>query len=267
MLEEHPDDKGRTLGQRTLLELKGISKHFGGVTALHDVSFDVRAGEVLGLVGDNGAGKSTLVKILAGVIRADEGLLVLEGSSTYPSSPLGAQRAGVQVVHQELSLCGNLNSVANIFLGREVVRFRGLGPLAVLDRHLMSREARKSMTELGLVSSEDLDVPVRQLSGGQQQIVAIARAVFLSCKVLLLDEPTAALGVKERVHVLDIIRKLVEPGEKGVVVVSHNLEELMGIADRIVVLRLGQVVGRFDASEVSIHEVVTAIVGGRRASD
>lgn len=246
----------------TLLEIEGVGKRFGGVAALRNINLQVRAGEVLGLVGDNGAGKSTLVKIISGVIRADEGTMSLNGVSPYPASPLAAQKAGIQVVHQELSLCGNLDAVANIFLGREIVTLGGLGPLAVLDQDEMYLKARKSMNELGLVSSEDLHVPVAQLSGGQQQIVAIARAVFVDCRVLILDEPTAALGVAERAHILDMIRKLVQSGEKGVVVVSHNLEELLTIADRIVVLRLGQVVGRFDADQVSVHDVVSAIVGG-----
>lgn len=254
--------EGKAGARSVLLDIQEVGKRFGGVAALRDVNLQVRAGEVLGLVGDNGAGKSTLVKIISGVMRADEGTIFLDGVSSYPTSPLAAQKAGIQVVHQELSLCGNLDAVANIFLGREAVTFKGLGPLAVLDQDEMYLKARQSMNELGLVSSEDLHVPVAQLSGGQQQIVAIARAVFVSCRVLILDEPTAALGVAERGHILGMIRQLVQSGDKGIVVVSHNLDELLSIADRIVVLRLGQVVGRFDANQVSVEDVVSAIVGG-----
>lgn len=243
------------------LSVRGVKKRFGGVHALKGVTVQLYPGEVLGIVGDNGAGKSTLVKIIGGVVKADEGLLEL-GSRSYPTNPLEVQKAGVRIVYQDLALCGNVNAVANIYLGREQVKWGWLGPLAVRDETAMRAAARAAITELGLVSSEDLDVPVRNLSGGQQQVVAIARAIFEECTVLILDEPTAALGVTEREHVLSMIRHLADTKAIAIGVISHNIDELLSVADRVVALRHGWVVGRFDGRDTSVVDVVAAIVGG-----
>ena len=245
-----------------IVELQSISKNFGGVQALRDVSMGIAAGEVLGLVGDNGAGKSTLVKLISASLRPDSGSLVLAGARAYPTSPLGAQRAGINVVYQDLALAPNLTAVGNIFLGRELKRWRWLGPLSVLDEPSMYEHATRSIKELGLVSSEDLSIPVANMSGGQRQIVAIARAIFASCRVLILDEPTAALGVAERARVLAMIKELSLRANIAIMVVSHNIEELMSVVDRIVVLRLGRVVAVFEkAQQASALDVVAAITG------
>lgn len=245
-----------------LLKARQIRKRFGGVEALKGVSLNVHAGRVLGLAGDNGAGKSTLMKIIGGAEWPDSGQLLIDGNRSYSGNPKAAQREGVQVVYQDLALCGNVSAVSNIFLGREKVRWKSLGPVSLLDQRAMREESRATITDLGLVSSEDLDVPARNLSGGQQQIVAIARAIFKDCRVLLLDEPTAALGVTEREHVLRTVRELAERKNIGIVIVSHNIDELVSIADHIVVLRHGRVVGRFDGARSSVSEVVSAIVSG-----
>lgn len=250
-----------------VLRARKVHKRYGGVQALTGVSLTIRAGEVVGLAGDNGAGKSTLVKIIGGVERPDRGVLYLKGEPSYPSTPLTAQRAGVRVVYQDLALCSNVSAVSNVFLGREKVKVSKLGPFAIRDEVGMWKEAREAVTALGLISSEDLNVPVRYLSGGQQQMIAIARAIFQECRLLLLDEPTAALGVVEREHVLETVRSLGDGGRMGVVLVSHNIDELVSVTDRVVVLRHGRVVGRFEAGGLSVPRVVEAIVGGSPLED
>lgn len=247
-------------GVRTALKVVQISKHFGGVVALNGAEIEVDYGEVVGLVGDNGAGKSTLVKVIAGVHLPDSGAVLVDGEKVQFRSPAAAQRGGVQAVYQDLALCGNLSAIANIYLHREIVRFPWLGRLSVLDRDAMSSDARQLVTGLGLLSSEDLAAPVARLSGGQQQIIAIARAMLVSCRVLLLDEPTASLGIAERARVLEVIRTLRER-QMGIVIVSHNLEELLQVVDRVVVLRLGRSCGNFPARSTPAHEIVAAIVG------
>ena len=244
----------------TALKAVRISKHFEGVVALDGAELEVGYGEVVGLVGDNGAGKSTLVKIIAGVHPADSGTVLVDGEAVQFRSPAAAQRAGVQVVYQDLALCGNLSAIANIYLHRESVRFPSLGRLSPLDRDAMRNDARKLVTGLGLLSSEDLTVPVARLSGGQQQTIAIARAMLTACRVLLLDEPTASLGIAERARVLEVIRTL-RGHQMGIVIVSHNLAELLEVADRVVVLRLGKSCGNFPAHTTPAEEIVAAIVG------
>jgi ABC-type sugar transport system ATPase subunit len=252
--------EGMMAKSRPILSASNIVKHFGGVQALRGVTLSVRTGEVLGLVGDNGAGKSTLIKILAGAEVPDSGELKVNGEEIHFKTPAESQAAGIQVVYQDLALCGNLTIVQNVHLHREILKWKVLGKLAPLDKKEMRIRTRALLDSLGLISSEDMNVPVARLSGGQQQIAAIARALHSSCKVLLLDEPTAALGVKERSHVLKLIRELRSDG-MAIIVVSHNLDELMEIADRILVLRLGCSVGEFEAASTSATEIVAAIVG------
>jgi D-xylose transport system ATP-binding protein len=242
-----------------LLELEGVSKRFGPVQALDRVDFTVSAGEVVGLVGDNGAGKSTLVKAIAGIHAADEGSVRFEGREVSISRPQDATELGIATVYQDLALCDNLDVVNNLFLGREEVS-PGPGRLSrQLDEVRMEHETGDLLSNLA-VTIPSLRSEVGTLSGGQRQQVAVARSLLGEPKVVLLDEPTAALGVPQTKQVLALIRRLRER-ELGVVVISHNLVDVFEIADRIFVLRLGRSAGNFAASETTEEQVVGAITG------
>jgi D-xylose transport system ATP-binding protein len=245
---------------RPILEVKGLSKRFGAVQALSEVDFEVYPGEVVALVGDNGAGKSTLIKCIAGTHLPDEGKIFFEGREVKIHSPSDATRLGIETVYQDLALCDNLDVVANMFLGRELAKPAGIGPLQELGMEKRSLEVLDSLkvTTIGSVRQ-----PVATLSGGQRQSVAISRAVMWSAKVLILDEPTAALGVAQTAQVLALIRQLRERG-LGVVVITHNLHEVFEVSDRIIVLRLGRRVATFRQEETTPEEVVAAITGARR---
>jgi D-xylose transport system ATP-binding protein len=240
-----------------LLELRGIDKSFGAVQALKDVQFDVSAGEVVALVGDNGAGKSTLIKVIAGIHPIDAGTILWEGRPVSLNGPKDASALGIATVYQDLALCDNLDVVANLFLGRETtVR---LGPAAVLDEVSMERRAIETLRRLS-VKIPSVRTPIAALSGGQRQSVAVARSVLWQNKVVLLDEPTAALGVAQTKEVLDLVRRLRDAGH-GVVIISHNLADVFEVADRITVLRLGRYVGTFDAATVDHEEIVGYMTG------
>jgi D-xylose transport system ATP-binding protein len=242
-----------------LLELKGISKRFGAVQALSQVDFEVYPGEVVALVGDNGAGKSTLVKTLSGILPIDEGQAFFEGRPVKLEGPQSASALGIATVYQDLALCDNLDVVGNLYLGREV-RAGGLGSLlGWLDETAMERHAAELLQKLA-VSIPSVRTQVASLSGGQRQSIAVARSMMGSPKVVLLDEPTAALGVAQTRQVLDLIRRLREQG-LGVVVISHNLVDVFSVADRIIVLRLGRRVATFDVKSAKEVEVVSAITG------
>ncbi len=236
----------------SLLSLRGISKAFGAVNALTDIDLDVQAGEVVAIVGDNGAGKSTLVKVLAGVHEADTGTISFDGKGVKISDPSAAIRLGIATVFQDLALCENLNVVENLFLGQERVPLR-------LDEVGMEVKAWELLRELS-AKIPTVRIPIASLSGGQRQTVAIARSLLGDPRVIILDEPTAALGVAQTAEVLDLIERLRER-ELGVIMVSHNMEDVRAVADRIVVLRLGRNNGEFDAGTVSSEEVVAAITG------
>lgn len=244
------------------LQLRGISKSFGGVKALEDIHFSVRRGEVVALVGDNGAGKSTLFKVISGVLEPDGGQYLVEGQEVLPKSVLDANNHGIQTVYQDLALCDNLDTVANLYLGSEIRRPWWLGFRT--NRPLMEHTANGLLRSMG-VKVKSLSVPVGQLSGGQRQSVAIVRSVLRDPKLVLLDEPTAALGVEQTRQVLDLIHRLREEG-RGVAIVSHNLGDVLEVADRIVVLRLGKIVGSFDAKETDADMLVAAITGITGAS-
>jgi ribose transport system ATP-binding protein len=229
-------------------------KAYGHVQALSDVSFTVGSGEVVALVGDNGAGKSTLIKIIAGVHRPDVGRMYVRGTETHFNHPLDSQRAGISTIYQHLALVEALDVTRNMFLGHEPARFR------LVDRRRMLKEARAVFDELGIKAPSMRD-NVGMLSGGQRQGVAIARAVLQGGDVIVMDEPTAALGVRETAQVLTIVRKLRDRG-KTVILVSHNLELVFDIADRIVVLRLGRVVGNCITRESNRRGIVELITGG-----
>jgi len=238
------------------LELRSVSKHFGAVQALTKVDFEVRAGEVMALVGDNGAGKSTLIKGIAGIYAFDGGEIFFSGQPVKIRGPRDAAALGIEVVYQDLALADNLDVVANMFLGRELIRapFR-------LDEASMEKAARETLDGLSVTTLRSVRQAVAGLSGGQRQAVAVAKAVMRNSKVIILDEPTAALGVAQTRQVLNLVKRLAEKG-LAVVIISHNLHDVFEVADRITVLRLGQKVAVFVTAETSQQQVVHAITAG-----
>jgi D-xylose transport system ATP-binding protein len=239
-----------------ILQLRGVNKSFGAVQVLHDVDFDVRAGEVTALVGDNGAGKSTLVKCVAGIHPIDSGEVLFEGRPVTLNAPTDASRLGIEVVYQDLALADNLDIVQNMFLGRE----RGRSWL--LDEADMEQAARRTLASLSVRTVTSVRMPVAALSGGQRQTVAIAKAVLWDSKVVLLDEPTAALGVAQTRQVLDLIRRLAEQG-LGVVLISHNMADVFEVSDRIATLYLGRMVAQVPTKDVTTQQAVELITSGR----
>ena len=245
-----------------LLEARGVTRRFGHVQALRGAAFTAHAGEVVALIGDNGAGKSTLVKALAGALRPDSGEILLDGRPVHLADPVAAQRLGIETVYQDLALAHDLDAAANLFLGRELTRFPFLN---LLDRAAMRLRATEAFEELG-IRLPDMSAPVRQLSGGQRQCVAVARAVAWASRIVFMDEPTAALGVVQRGQVLDLIRRVRDRGVT-VVLISHNMPEVLAVADRVEVLRLGRRVARFTAADTSVEELVSAMTGGLDQED
>ena len=238
-----------------LLQLRNITKSFGSVQALSDVDFEVRAGEVMALVGDNGAGKSTLIKCIAGTHTADSGEILFEGKEVHIHGPKDAAKLGIEVVYQDLALCDNLDVVQNMYLGREVNHWQ------VLRDAPMETKTRETLAGLRVTTIKSIRQTVATLSGGQRQSVAVARAVMWNSKLVILDEPTAALGVAQTEQVLALVRRLGEQG-LAVVVISHNLHDIFETADRITVLRLGRNVGIYERSKTTQQEVVEAITAG-----
>ncbi|MDQ1127822.1 monosaccharide ABC transporter ATP-binding protein, CUT2 family [Microbacterium sp. LKL04] len=236
-----------------VLSMRGIDKRFGAVRALSGVDFRVREGEVVALVGDNGAGKSTLVKVLAGVHPADAGTIELDGELVQLSSPADAQDLGIATVFQDLALCENLDVVANLWLGRELIDHGRLDEVGMEERTWML------LRELA-AKIPSVRVPVSTLSGGQRQTVAIARSLIGEPRIVILDEPTAALGVAQTAEVLNLIERLRDRGH-GVILISHNLTDVLAVADRIVVLRLGRNNGEFDAETATSEVLIAAITG------
>lgn len=236
-----------------VLALRGVSKRFGAVQALTDVDLEVHAGEVVALVGDNGAGKSTLVKTIAGVHPIDEGTIEWEGAPVSINKPHDAQGLGVATVYQDLALCDNLDVVANLYLGRELLR-RG-----TVDEVTMEKNARELLSTLS-IRIPSVRIPIASLSGGQRQVVAIARALIGDPKVVILDEPTAALGVEQTAQVLDLVERLRERG-LGVILISHNMADVKAVADTVAVLRLGKNNGSFPVKDTSHEEIIAAITG------
>jgi D-xylose transport system ATP-binding protein len=255
-----PEGSSATKTDAHLLSLKGVSKAFGANQALSGVDFEVDAGEVVALVGDNGAGKSTLIKAIAGVQLADEGTFYFNGKPVKISSPQDAVALGIATVYQDLALCDNLDVVANLYLGRELFG-SGISRAAFyIDETAMEHSSLELLDSLAVTTIKDVRVHVASLSGGQRQAVAIARSLLGEPAVVLLDEPTAALGVSQTEQVLLLIKRLKERG-LGVVVISHNLENVFAVADRIIVLRLGRRAATFDVRGVSREDVVSAITG------
>ena len=242
-----------------LLECRGVTKNFGAVRALYRVDFEVRRGEVMALVGDNGAGKSTLIKGIAGIYSFDEGQVSFEGRPIQIHSPRDAASHGIEVVYQDLALADNLDVVANMFLGRERTRFG-----VVLDESAMEHATQETLAGLSVTTLRSVRQTVTGLSGGQRQAVAVAKSVMWNSKVVILDEPTAALGVAQTRQVLDLVRRLADR-DLGVVIISHNLHDIFEVADRITVLRLGQQVGVLVTSETTQQDVVHSITVGTLA--
>jgi D-xylose transport system ATP-binding protein len=245
-------------GSAPVLSLEGVSKSFGPVQALSDVNFEVHSGEVVALVGDNGAGKSTLVKTIAGIHTPDSGKISFEGNDVNITSPSDAVALGIATVYQDLALCDNLDVVENLFLGREELA-GGPPVLAPLDEVGMEKQTGELLENLA-VTITDVRSEVGTMSGGQRQQVAIARSLLGEPKLVMLDEPTAALGVRQTAQVLALVKRLRERGY-GVLVISHNLADVFEVADRIYVLRLGREAGDFKAGEANQEQVVAAITG------
>ena len=239
-----------------LLEIRNGFKRFGAVNALTGANLHVDAGEVMALVGDNGAGKTVLTKTIAGIYQFDRGELLWEGKPVTISGPKDSARLGIEVVYQDLALCDNLDVVENMYLGRET-----LSTFRRLDEAKMEQEARKVLRGLSVTTVQSVRLPVASMSGGQRQSIAVAKAVLWNSKLVILDEPTAALGVAQTRQVLDLTRRLAEQG-RAVILISHNMQDVMQVADRITVLRLGQTVAEFKTSETTLQEVVEAITAG-----
>lgn len=236
-----------------VLRMRGVSKRFGAVQALKDIDLDVYPGEVVALVGDNGAGKSTLVKSIAGVYVPDEGDVTFDGASVTMTSPAEAQRLGIATVFQDLALCDNLDVVSNLYLGSELTRG------GLIDEVEMERKSWELLRQLS-AKIPSVRIPIASLSGGQRQTVAIARSLLGDPKIVMLDEPTAALGVAQTAEVLNLVERLRERG-LGVILISHNMADVMAVADRVVVLRLGKNNGDYRVSETSAQEIIAAITG------
>ncbi|AKR55564.1 ABC transporter ATP-binding protein [Youhaiella tibetensis] len=242
-----------------LLEVRNLSKNFGAVQALKDFSMTIHPGEVVALAGDNGAGKTTMIKVVSGVFAPSSGEIRMQGKPVTFASPQDARAQGIETIYQDLALADNLSIGGNIFLGREPMR-RLWGVLPVLDRKAMAEAARETMARLDFHVSR-LNAPVSNFSGGQRQAVAIGRAVYWNAQILIMDEPTAALGVPEQRKVLALIRQLKTQG-RGVIFISHNLQDIFAVADRIVVLRRGNTAGERQIADTNPDEIVKLMVGG-----
>jgi simple sugar transport system ATP-binding protein len=242
-----------------ILEARDIVKTYGHVNALQGASFTVYPGEVVSLIGDNGAGKSTLTKVISGVIRPDHGELLFDGKPVEINSPAAAQHLGIETVYQDLALAPDLDGAANVYMGRELLKPGLLGRLGVLDKRAMKVAAEKAFADLG-VAVKDADAAVAYLSGGQRQGVAVARAASWASRVIIMDEPTAALGVVQTENVLNVIRRVRDKGV-AVVLISHNMPDVLKVSDRIEVLRLGRRVATFSKGEATLTSLVGAMTG------
>src|SRR3984957_2166959 len=247
------------MSEPPLIEARGIVRRFGHVHALQGADFSVNRGEIVALIGDNGAGKSTLVRILSGSDGPNEGAIFVNGEPAHFSGPPDARAAGVETVYQDLALAPDLDTAANMFLGREILKPGLLGRLGVLDKPRMAREASEAMTRFGVRLG--LSSVVFTLSGGQRQSVAVARAAMWATRVIFMDEPTAALGVVQTGRVLDLIRQVRDQGI-AVVLISHNMPQVLAVADRIEVLRLGRRVAQFSAQDANVDRLVAAMTSG-----
>jgi D-xylose transport system ATP-binding protein len=253
-----PDGSG---SPPAVISLRGITKRFGGVYAIKGIDLDIYPGEVLALVGDNGAGKSTLIKIISGAYAADEGDIFIDGARVQIASPADAKRHHIETIYQDLALMDNLDIPPNIFIGREIVRRGLLGALGILDYPEMAARTRALLKRLN-IAVPDMKRKVFFLSGGQRQAVAISRAIYFDARVIIMDEPTAALGVEETSKVYSLICEL-RQNNIAVIVISHNINEVFGIADRIVVMKTGELVGVKTKEGTNLEEILRMIIAGR----
>ena len=249
-------DCGLVTMASSILSIQNVKKSFGGLDVLKGINLEIEQGKITGIIGPNGAGKSTLFDIISGYQKANEGKIIFEGKEVDLNSPRKSAEIGIDVVYQDLSLCDNLDIVHNMFLGREEVN-RG-----VLDEGLMESKAANTLTSLSVKTVKSVRQKVARLSGGQRQTVAIARAVLWNNKVVILDEPTAALGVAQTEQVLNLVRKLADSG-KAVIIISHNLQDIFAVADRIFVLYLGKMAASLKTSETNQSEIVGYITGAK----
>ncbi|KRD13547.1 ABC transporter ATP-binding protein [Acidovorax sp. Root267] len=240
-----------------LVEMRGIRKSFGGVRAADDVSLNLYPGEVVALLGHNGAGKSTLMKMLAGAYPIDSGEVLVQGQSAHIRTPADAQRLGIESIYQTLALADNLDAVANLFLGREL-----LTRWNTLDDHRMDAEARKVFERLNK-NFRNVRTPVRRLSGGQRQVVAISRAIYFNARILIMDEPTAALGPEETAMVGRLVRQLKADGV-GIFLITHDMPDVFGLSDRLAVMKNGRMVGAYRTTDVTEDEVLGMIIAGKQ---
>ncbi len=243
-----------------VVEVRNLSKSYGSVSAFEDVNFTIRAGEVVGLVGDNGAGKSTLVKCLSGALTADGGTILMGGGGSGLNSILSARASGIETVYQDLALIEAFDLTDNFYLGREITKAGWRRPFWILDRRAMSNRARTAVGQLP-ARFPDLDAPIETMSGGQRQIVAMAKAAFWGGRLILLDEPTAALGIKEAQGVLALIAALAEKGDAGVLLIAHNLEHIFAVCTRVLVLRQGQIIADLNTENTDAHSIVAHMTG------
>jgi fructose transport system ATP-binding protein len=251
------------MAQEPILTARGLVKRYGRVTALDNADFDLYPGEILAVIGDNGAGKSTLIKAICGAVTPDEGEIKLEGKTLHFKSPMDARNAGIETVYQNLALSPALSISDNMFLGREVLKPGALGSIfRMLDRSAMEKRAREKLTELGLMTIQNISQAVETLSGGQRQGVAVARAAAFGSKVIIMDEPTAALGVKESRRVLELILDVKKRG-LPIVLISHNMPHVFEVADRIHIHRLGRRLCTIDPKDFSMSDAVAFMTGAK----
>lgn len=249
---------------KPLLEAQGLVKSFGKVQALRGADFTINAGEIVALVGDNGAGKSTLVKVLSGVHSADKGRIMLDGEEVTGLTPVKARELGMETVYQDLALAPTLDPVANLFLGREILRPGLASLLGFLDKGAMRSQALRKFADLN-IKIQDVNAPISTMSGGQRQGVAVCRAAVWARKIIFLDEPTAALGVVQTRGVLDLARRVRDTGV-GVVLISHSMPDVMAISDRVEVMRLGRRAARLITSKIKAEDIVAAMTGATAAA-
>ena len=247
-------------GVQPILAARNVVKRYGKVTAVRESDFDLFAGEVLAVVGDNGAGKSSIIKAMTGAVVPDSGQIYLDGEEVRFTSPNEARKRGIETVYQTLAVAPALDIATNLFLGREIRREGFLGKLRFLDKKAMRTEAKSQLESLGIATVQDITVPIENLSGGQRQAVAVARAAMFGTKLVILDEPTAALGVKETASVLDLIKRISARG-LPVILISHDMPAIFEVADRIHVHRLGRRVGVVDPKEITMSDAVAFITG------
>lgn len=254
-----------TISSEPIVKMVNITKRFGGVYAVKNVDLELYRGEILGLVGGNGAGKSTLIKVLSGAYLADEGEIYVNGQKVQIESPKDSRKLGIETLYQDLALIDNLDLFENIFIARELIRDGILGKFKILDSVKMKKEGIKLLNKLG-ITIEDPNSKVKYLSGGQRQMVATSRAIYFNAQVIVMDEPTAALGVAETQKVHDLIKKL-QKNNVSIVIISHNINEVFNIADRFMVLKTGTHVATKRKSETSISEILKMIIAGKNYKD